>query len=88
MKTDERKIDIIYGRHTNICVELTDEAGEVVVLEENRQESLREFKWIKNDETIISSSPSDEIISAWIINHLISLDNKRCDNVVVFSDIH
>ena len=58
------------------------------MLEENRQESLREIKRVNNDEAIVGSSPGDEIISGRIIDHLISLDDERRDDVVVLGDIH
>lgn len=42
---------------TYIGVELTDEAGEIVVLEVRRKEDAGEFGWIPNHEAFPTTAP-------------------------------
>ena len=53
------------------------------MLEIGRQNSLREIQRVEDDEAVVGSAPGDETISARIVDHLISLHNERCDDVVV-----
>lgn len=65
-----------------IGIELTNEAGEIVVLEISGQDLLREVKRVDDDEAVAGSSPRDQIVRRWIVDHLISLHNERCYVVV------
>ena len=87
-KTREREIDEQKGLIQDckvsfyIGIELTNEAGEIVVLEISGQDLLREVKRVDDDEAVAGSSPRDQIVRRWIVDHLISLHNERCYVVV------
>lgn len=51
------------------------------MLEISGQDSLREVKRVDDDEAVVGSSPGDQIVRRWIVDHLISLHNKRCYDV-------
>lgn len=38
---------------------------------------------VKNDEAVVSRAPRDERVGEGIVDHLISFENKRSNNVVV-----
>lgn len=61
---------------------MTNEAREIVVFEVSREEKLRESEWFENDKGVVSDSPTDESVERWIIDHLISFEDERCDYVV------
>jgi len=67
---------------TNVGVELANEAGEVVVLEESREERVGEVEGIEDDEAVVGWAPRDEFIGGGIVNHVVGFYDKRCDHVV------
>ena len=74
-------------RGAYVCVKLTDEAGEVVVLEINREDEAREIQGIKNDEAIVGCAPSYERIGIGIADHMESLHYKRWNHIVLLHPI-
>lgn len=52
------------------------------MLEISRQESVREMERVENDEAVIGSAPRNQSVGKGIVDHLISLENKRSNNVV------
>ena len=71
---------------TYIGVELANEAGEVVVLEESREEGVGEVEGIEDDEAVVGWAPRDEFIGGGIVHHIVGFYDKRCDHVVVVND--
>nr|GMD73025.1 hypothetical protein Iba_chr12fCG14320 [Ipomoea batatas] len=57
-------------------IELSDEAGEVIVLEESGEEISREGVRIPDNEAVAASAPRNNTISTRIIHHFISLDQE------------
>lgn len=62
---------------THISIELTHEAGEIVVLKVGRQNPLREIQRLQNNKTVAGLSPRDEPIRCRIVHHLIRFHHKR-----------
>lgn len=48
---------------------------------------MREIEGVEDDETVVSWAPRDEAIGGGIVNHVISLQNERCDHVVLLHPI-
>jgi len=63
---------------TYIGIELTDEAGEIVVLEIGWEKNTREFRRVPNDEAFVIRTPGNDLICSGIIHHVIRLLKKRC----------
>ena len=63
---------------TYIGIELTDEAGEIVVFEIGWEKNAREFRRVPNDEAFVIRAPRNDLICGGIIHHVIRLLNKRC----------
>ena len=60
-----------------ICIELSNKAREVVVLEESWEEAARELVEIPHNEAIHGRAPRDNRVGEGIINHLIGFGHKR-----------
>ena len=71
---------------TNVGVELANEAGEVVVLEESREQRVGEVEGIEDDEAVVGRAPRDKFIGGGIVNHVVGFNDKRCDPVVGVAD--
>lgn len=52
------------------------------MLEVSMEKSLREIQRVENDDSVICRAPSNQSIGQGIVDHLISLQNERCYNVV------
>ena len=66
---------------------MANEAGEVVVLEESREEGVGEVEGIEDDEAVVGWAPRDEFIGGGIVHHIVGFYDKRCDHVVVDDDV-
>jgi hypothetical protein len=62
---------------TYIGIELTNEAGEIVMLEIGWKKNASEFRGIPNDETVIGRAPRNDLICAGIVHHIIRFLKKR-----------
>nr|GMD11565.1 hypothetical protein CDL15_Pgr023885 [Ipomoea batatas] len=60
---------------------LSDEAGEVIVLEESGQQISGEFGRVPDNKTLVVLTPGDNRISGGIIHHFISLGNERRQSI-------
>nr|GMD52300.1 hypothetical protein Iba_scaffold47220CG0010 [Ipomoea batatas]GME00880.1 hypothetical protein Iba_scaffold56159CG0010 [Ipomoea batatas] len=65
----------------SISIQLSDEAGEVIVLEESGQQISGEFGRVPDNKTLVVLTPGDNRISGGIIHHFISLGNKRRQSI-------
>lgn len=63
---------------TYVCVELTDEAGEVVVFEVVGQKISRELRRSPDNESVVVITPRDDIVSGRVIDELVRLGQERC----------
>ena len=62
---------------TYICVELSNEAGEVVVLEVTGQDGGGELVGIPDDEAVASSAPRNNGVGGRILHHVEGLGEER-----------
>lgn len=62
---------------THISIELSDEAGEIVVLEILGQKLFRELRHVPNNEAIVPAAPRHHVVRQWIVNHIVSFAQKR-----------
>lgn len=53
------------------------------MLEESREERVREIKRVEDDEAVVSWAPLDEVIGGGIVHHVVSLHYERCDDHIV-----
>lgn len=53
------------------------------MLEESREERVREIKRVEDDEAVVSWTPLDEVIGGGIVHHVVSLHYERCDDHIV-----
>lgn len=63
--------------NTYICVELPNEAGEIVVLEIPRQKGHSKSVGIPDHEAITREAPGDHLIGYWVIDHVEGLRKER-----------
>lgn len=61
----------------SIGVELTDEAGEVVVLEVGGKEDASELGRVPDDEAVIGWGPRDDLVRRRVVDHVVRLQQKR-----------
>lgn len=73
---------------TYIGVELTYEAGEVVVLEVGREEKPREFRRVPNHEAVAVLGPLYDFIGARVVHHVIRLDKERSRTTAAPAGLH
>jgi len=62
---------------THVCIELADEAGEVVVLEIGRQKKASELRRIPDDEAGVGWAPGNDVVGGGIVHHVVCLQKKR-----------
>lgn len=60
-----------------IGVELSDEAGEVVVLEVLGEKMLRELGRVPNHEAVVASAPRDDRVRRRVVHHVVCLAQER-----------
>lgn len=63
---------------TYIDIELSNEAGEIVVFEVIRKKSERKFGDVIDDETVIGLRPTDDGVGGRILNHIVTFGQERC----------
>ena len=63
---------------TNIDIELTDEAGEVVVLEIVGEECEGELGHVPYDEAVAAFGPRDDGVGGGVLHHVVALVQERC----------
>ena len=56
------------------------------MLEESREEGVREVEGVEDDEAVVGWAPHDEFIGGGIVHHVVGFYDKRCDHVVVVND--
>ena len=64
-------------RVTHVCVELPDEAGEVVVLEVLGQQVPREVRRVPHHEAGAAGAPRHDVVGRRVLHHLVGLDEER-----------
>lgn len=62
---------------TYICIELTNEAGEVTVLEVARKKGCGELAGVPNDKAVASSAPRYNRVRRRVFHHFKRLGKKR-----------
>lgn len=60
-----------------VGVELSYEAGEIVVLEVARQDGGRELVRVPNDETVAGSAPRNDVVGGWVFHNVEGFGEKR-----------
>lgn len=63
-------------KEAHICVQLSDKAGEVVVLEELRKQILGKIGDVPNNKAVVVIAPRHDLICCRIVDHLIGLGEK------------
>ena len=72
-----RKERGLWALRTHIGVELSDEAGEVAVLEEAGEEQPREAGGVGDDEAVVPPAPADDPVRPGVLHHHVRLPHER-----------
>lgn len=62
---------------TYVGIELTDEAGEVVVLEIGREKEASELGRVPHDEAVVGRAPRNDVVGGGIVHHVVGLQKER-----------
>ena len=62
---------------------MSDEAGEIVVLEVTRQDGGGELVRVPNDETVACSAPRNDVVGGRVFHHVEGFGEKRRGTHVV-----
>lgn len=66
---------------THISIQLSDEAGEIVVLEVLRQE-IPSKQWdVPNHEAVVTATPRHHRVRGWIVHHVVRFAQERRNRV-------
>lgn len=57
---------------------MSDEAGEVVVLEVGGKKEASELGRVPDDEAVVVGTPGDDLVGGGVIHHVVSLQKKWC----------
>lgn len=69
--------DEIQRQKLYICIKLTDETWEILMLEESRKKVSWKLCWILDDEAFVVFAPSNDRVRRRIINHFICFSKER-----------
>lgn len=62
---------------TYVGVELSDEAGEIVVLEISGEKKASELRGVPNDEAGVGGAPRNDVVGGGIVHHVVRLQEER-----------